>query len=254
MRTILVVTATLLAGAVLTPVGGQAPARPSLSEFDDAVAQGRRVMRRYCAITQEVMAGRKGDTSQSQQQADALEALRETRVRWAAVQKDYAEHPPAEYARDKDFAGRLQDIADAMEEMERALTAGQARRSFRACGFACGLFVAMHEDNGLEYPLDKLFHLRKEIKSTQALLAAQGVRAVRGRMVGLLARRDAVVAAPAHSASGIAGRDEYGQAVRDLSRALDDLAFAAAGEDASRVEQELAGCAQLANKAYGLAL
>lgn len=106
----------------------------------------------------------------------------------------------------------------------------------------------------LEYPLDKLFHLRKELKSTQALLGARGLSAVRGRIGSLLAKRDAVLASPAHFAPGGPAVTEYQHAVRELSRALDELALAAASEDASRVEKGLSQCSQLANKAYGLAL
>ncbi len=198
------------------------------------------------------MGAREEDTTA--QRAGAVKALRETRTRWEAIQAQYAERPPAEYARDTDFAGRLQDIADAMEDMERALVVGGARRSFRACGYACGLFVAMHEDNGLEYPLDTLFHLRKELKTAQTLLATKGVNAVRGRIGSLLARRDAVLTVPVHASSGASGPAEYQQAVRELSRALDELALSAASEDTSRIQTGLAQCSQLANKAYGLAL
>ena len=246
-------TVTLFASSLPTVAAqSQDRGRPSLAQFDEAVAQGRRVMRQYCALTQEAIGAREEDTTQ--QRADALKALRETRTRWDAIQTQYAARPPAEYAHDRDFAGRLQDIADAMEDMERALVVREPRRSFRSCGYACGLFVAMHEDNGLEYPLDKLFHLRKELKSAQTLLAAKGAHAVRGRIGSLLAKRDAVLASPAHFASGGPGVTEYQQAVRDLSRALDELALAAAREDTSGVEKGLVQCSQLANKAYGLAL
>jgi len=248
----LLLTTLLVAPLPMLQAAAQTPERPSLVQCDEAVAQGRRVMREYCAVTQETIAARQGDTPQ--QQGNALKALRETKARWSAIQKQYATRPPAEYARDKDFAGRLQDIADAMEDMERALVGGEARRSFRSCGYACGLFVAMHEDNGLEYPLDKLFHLRKELKGAQTLLAAKGVSAVRGRIGSLLAKRDAVLASSAHFASGGPGVTDYQHAVRELSRALDELALAAATEDTSRVEKALSQCSQLANKAYGLAL
>ena len=50
------------------------------------------------------------------------------------------------------------------------------------------------------------------------------------------------------------GQTEYEHAVRELSRALDELALVAASEDTSRVEKGLAQNSQLANKAYGLAL
>jgi hypothetical protein len=62
---------------------------------------------------------------------------------------------------DTQFKARLQDVANAAEDMEKALAAGQSRRSMHACEFGCGLFVTMHEENGLNYALDKLFHVRE---------------------------------------------------------------------------------------------
>ncbi len=57
-----------------------------------------------------------------------------------------------------------------------------------------------------------------------------------------------------HASSGASGPADYQQAVRELSRALDELALAAASEDTRRIQSGLAQCSQLANKAYGLAL
>ena len=63
--------------------------------------------------------------------------------------------------------------------MEKALAAGDARRSLQSCSFGCGLFVAMHEQNGLNYALDKLYHLRADIKTTEAVMKTQGLAGVR---------------------------------------------------------------------------
>jgi hypothetical protein len=112
----------------------------------------------------------------------------------------------------------------------------------------------MHEDNGLDYALDKLFYLRKDLKTVQALMSTKGLSAVRGRIGSLLAKRDAVLAAPPHFAASDSRRPAYENAVHDLSRALDDLALALAAGDMSRVEKSLAQCTVLANNAYGMAL
>lgn len=229
----------------------QAEARPALTEFDDAVTRSRLLMRQYCAIAQEMASASEPDASR---QARALQALRDARVRWTVIQEKYSARPPAEYARDKDFGGRLQDIADAMSDMERALIAGQARHSSRACGYGCGLFVAMHEDNSLSYPLDKLFHLRKDLKNAQALMSTHGVTAVQGRLAALLGRRDVVLATPPRVAASDSRLAPYTTAVLDMSRAFDEVALAAAAGDTTRTDAGLARASTLANKAYGMAL
>lgn len=246
------VVVTLLALAfVAANSGAQTATRPTLAQFDEHVVQARRVMRQYCGIAQTLAGSAEADPAS---QARALLLLRETRARWDEIMRIYARSPPAEYARDKDFSGRLHDIANAMADMERALEAGAARHSSRACGYACGLFVALHEDNGLEYPLDKLYHLRREIRTAQGLLAARGLDGVRTRLTRLLAARDAaMVASPSGGGQDPRG-DQYESALRELSRSVDDVARAAAGGDADGTATSLANATRLANQAYGLAL
>lgn len=251
-RTSVLALVTLLAlPLIVAQPTAQTAERPTLAQFDEHVVQARRVMRQYCGIAQTLAGPAPADPAS---QARALQLLRETRARWEEIMQAYAGAPPLEYARDKDFAGRLRDIANAMGDMERALEAGAARHSSRACGYACGLFVALHEDNGLEYPLDKLYHLRREIRTAQGLLAAKGLDGVRTRLSRLLAAREAaMVVSPVGGAQDPRGV-EYETALRELSRGLDAVARAAARGEADGTATALANATRLANHAYGLAL
>jgi len=244
-----IILSGLMAGMALS--GEPAATPPSLAAFDEDVAVCRRVVREYCAIVQKLAAAQMLDKDQ---QAAGLRLLADARKPWAEIQAKYGENPPAEYAKDKTFKARLRDFANALEEMERALAAGDARRSFQACGFGCGLFVSMHEQNGLNYALDKLFHLRADIKTTEAVMKTQGLAGVRQRMAALLQKRDAVLLAPPPFEAGNPKAEAYTAAVEDLSRALDRLALAVAAGDTKQVEEILANGLALVNKPYGIAL
>lgn len=224
---------------------------PSLTAFDEEVAVCRRVMREYCAIVQKMASLPAADRDQ---QAEGLRLLADARKQWAAIQSKYAANPPAEYAKDKAFKARLHDIGNALEDMEKALAAGDARRSFLACGFGCGLFVQMHEQNGLNYALDKLYHLRMDIRTTETVMKTQGLAGVRPRMAALLQKRDAVVLAPPPFAPENPKAASYIASVDELSRALDRLALAVAVGDAKQVEEILSNGLMLVNKSYGIAL
>jgi hypothetical protein len=238
----------LMAGIVLS----EEPASPpSLAAFDEDVAVCRRVVREYCAIVQKMAPL---PTVEKDQQAEGLRLLADARRQWTKIQSKYATNPPPEYAKDKTFKARLQDFANTLEDMERALAAGDARRSFQSCSFGCGLFVAMHEQNGLNYALDKLYHLRTDIKTTEAVMKTQGLTGVRQRMTALLQKRDAVLLAPPPFQPENAKAAAYAAAVDELSRAMDRLALAVATGDTKQVEEILANGLTLVNKPYGIAL
>jgi hypothetical protein len=152
-RVLLPLTCILSLFLVAAAAPGQTQTSSSLMQFDDEAAQCRRVVREYCAIVQETM---KEKELNSSKQEEGLALLKDARKQWGALSEKWGAHPPSEYAADAAFKARLQDFSDALEDMENALAAGHARRSFMACGYGCGLFVTMHEQNGLAYALDAL--------------------------------------------------------------------------------------------------
>ncbi len=224
---------------------------PSLAQFDEDVAVCRRVIRQYCAIVQDMMKEKELDAAK---QAQGLALLAEARKQWAGIQQTYAANPPAEYAGYKVFRARLQDVANSAEDMERALAAGDPRRSMLACGYGCGLFVTWHEENGMNYSLDKLFHLRKTGKTAEATFHARGMDAVRLLLPVLLRQRDDVLLAPLPWPEGDARNEAYLDGVRALSAELDRMALATSRGDAPTVGAILGQITPLVNKPYGIAL
>ncbi len=240
----------LLVGLSAALANDGTPERPSLEEFDEEVAVCRRVLRQSCAIVQAMVR----DGVSQEQQTESLELLQEVRTQWAAIREKYTENPPVEYARGNMFAVRLDDIANALDDMERALENGEARRSFRACGFGCGLFVALHEGYGLSYALDKLFHLRRDIRLAMTLVSTQGIEAVHDVLPSMLQKRNEVLTAPPPFSEDDARYEPYDVAVRELSQAVDNLGLALSKGNYDEAEAIVATLLATVNTPYGIAL
>jgi len=123
-----------------------------------------------------------------------------------------------------------------------------------ACGFACGLFVHLHEQNGLDYALDRLFHLRKTGKTAAALFKVKGLDAVRPLVLKMLKQRDEVLMSPLPWREGDVRNAEYLAAVKSLSLSLDDMAMAVATGNSAKVGELLSNLTSIINKPYGIAL
>lgn len=240
---------SLMLACALVSAAQSAP--PTLATFDEDVAICRRIIRSCCAILQDMAKEKTVDVAKKE---EGLRLLADARAKWAAIEATYADSPPAEYAADPLFRVRLQDIANAADDMERALSADQPRRSMLACGYACGLFVTMHEENGLEYALDKLFHLRKTAKTAQAAWKARGPEALQTLLPPLLRGRDEVVLAPLPWPEGDARNDAYLSGVRALSATLDELARAWRRGDQTQLGDILKTLVTVINVPYGAAL
>lgn len=223
----------------------------SLNMFDAEIAVCRRIIRQSCAIVQQMATSK---TVDKEQQSESLRMLTEARKLFADIQSKYGSNPPVEYAKDKTFKARLDDIGNALEDMEKALVDSDARRSFLACGFACGLFVKMHEEYGLNYALDKLYHMRDNLKITMVVIKTLGPEAVWPRLPELLQKRDAVLMAPPPFPPDHENTVAYNSAIAELSRTTDILAQAGASRNSKQVEELLAKTLSVLNKAYGIAL
>lgn len=226
-------------------------AQPSLTKFDEDVAVCRRLIRHYCAIVQEMA---KGTSIDSEKKQKALDSLKEGAAKWAEIQKKYTNNPPLEYSTDPQFKARLQDMSNAVDDMLRALTAGEPRRSLLACGFGCGLCVTMHEENGLVYGLDRLFHLRKTAKTAESMLKSGHWEETRALIPQILKQRDQVFLAPVPWPQSDNRNSQYLESLKELSQACDDLALAATRNDREKARQLLDSMVSVINKPYGLAL
>lgn len=241
---IIIFACTNLMGAGVT-----SPNSKTLKEFDAAVTQSRVEMRQYCALVQELM-----KAPEDEKQQTALAHLRQAIALWKQVQQQYQQNPPATYAADKQFPARLADMMSQLQEMEAHLTAGRFKESFQTCGFACGLFVQMHEENGLVYALDRLFHLRKTVKTASVAAQNNGAAGVRELLPVMQQQRDRVLQAPCPAPENAEKCQSYRTAIKALSAKLDELALALAAENQVEMAPILSSLMKDINTAYGLAL
>ena len=223
----------------------------TLKEFDEDVALCRREMRKYCATVQQMMKESQIDKVKKQ---EARKHLYRAHCQWESIRTTYQNNPPQEYAEDNKFKGRLADIANAMKDMKKNLMTGQAKKSFQACAFACGLFVKMHEENGLSYALDHIYHLRKVAKAVIAAGKIGGTEAVKGFLPKLLFLRNQVILAPCPFPEDSARCNEFYRAVGELSSMLDDLASSIIKKNDGETVNILNNLLNAVSKPYGLAL
>jgi len=221
----------------------------TLVSFDDSIRESRIEMRKYCAITQELMKNPDGEKMEL-----ALKHIRNARALWEKVQKDYQENPPLEYQKDSLFKSRLSEIHGKMQEMENELLKDSPQESFKACSYACGLFVKMHEENGLVYIVDRLYHLRKFTKTLKTAVASRGLPAAQEMLPALLYQRDRVLLTAYPDFYGLNKQEEFQSALKSMSALVDDVVISTVKTEHQELESALNELIFQINKAYALAL
>jgi len=221
----------------------------TLNSFDDSVRESRLEMRKSCATIQEIMRNPDSEKTES-----ALKHIRNARALWENIQKEYQENPPMEYQKDSLFKSRLSEIRGKMQDMESELLKDSPQESFKACAYACGLFVKMHEENGLVYIADRLYHLRKFSKTMKAAVANRGLPAAREMLSELLHQRAWVLLTAQPDFIDPVKRQDFPSALKSMSALVDDVAITTVKKDLQGLESALNELISQINKAYALAL
>ncbi len=239
-------------GAVQATPGASVSPADRLVSFDADVLQARRLMRRACGLAQQLAASAVPDTAKRE---EAIRLIGDMKRQWAGIQTEYSSAPPPAYAKDRSFASRLNSIDESMVQMIALLRADEPMKAAKtACGGACARFVAMHEENGLTYALDRIYHLRMRTRVAIAAGQIGGPDHLRDIMPDLLYLRDRVVLAPCPTMGDAARCTQYQAAVRDVSTTLDDLAGCIVRSDSERTLEILGELLAKVNHAYGLAM
>lgn len=219
-----------------------------LQNFDNAVRQSRVEMRQYCALVQELQ-----KHNDSQQKTAAVEYINKSIKYWQKVNA-FSKNPPVEYGNDTRFAERLAQISTKLEIMKNKLMADQFQESFDACAEACQLFVTMHEENGLDYALDKLFHLRKAVKKLQKDLTQNDLSVIKKDIHAIQQKRNEVFLTDLYLTPGLAENREYLSCLTQISTAIDELAFDFSNRSDPELQKKVVSLLTILNKAYALAI
>ena len=220
-----------------------------LKNFDAMVLDSRQEMRQYCAIVQELI-----KQANVQKQTNGLEHIRQSMALWEKIQQNIQNQPPAEYQKDENFASRLAAIHQGMIDMEKQLADGKFKDALQVCGATCGLFVTMHEENGLIYATDRLFHLRKLAKKMIEEEQKSGLASIKPMLGDLLKLRNNVFLALCPAPSDEARCQNYHTSLKALSGQLDELAISVVNDDSTAAESILKNLMSAINMAYGIAL
>lgn len=232
----------------LTLHAAENDSQPTLADFDQAVLTARQHMRQFCSLVQEFMKQEESTTVQK-----ALAEITAASGQWQNLQETFTSTPPVEYAGDPQFTVRLKTIALLLDEMRSNVEAGKYKMSFFNCAFTCGLFVKMHEENGLVYAADRLFHLRKSVKAAAAAVN-NGVDGVSKLLQVMQQQRDRVLAAPCPAANDAEKCKKYQAEVKTIAGLIDELTLNLANEHPQAVKEIMPRLLSTINRAYGLAL
>ncbi len=220
----------------------------TLMEFDNAVRNSRVEMRKYCALVSQLM--KENDEAKKN---EAITHISNSMERWIEVSRFYS-NVPAEYSGDDKFAEKLNQLYSKLEEMKNKLLDNQFKDSFDACAAACGLFVKLHEENNLDYAVDKLFNLRKAVKKLQNDLINNNASVIEIGIKSILQKRNDVVAVDTKLNPGLSDNEEYQNYIMEVSALTDEIAFNYFNKKEIQLEQKLNDLFTTINKAYSLAL
>lgn len=219
-----------------------------LMDFDNAVRSSRVEMRKYCALVSQLI--KENDEAKKN---EAVTHISTSIERWNEVNK-FILDIPEEYSNDKKFSKKLSQLYGKLEEMKNKLGYNQFNESFNACAAACGLFVKLHEENNLDYALDKLFHLRKDVKKMQNDLKNNDASVLVNDINSIMQKRNDVVTVDTKLNPGLADNQEYQNYIMQISAMTDEIAFNYFNQKEIQLEQKLNDLFATINKAYSLAL
>lgn len=229
-------------------ITGQNSPSSELLAFDNAIRSSRVEMRKYCALVQQLMK-ENDDTKKN----EAVTHITNSINLWNDVNK-FTENVPTEYSNGNQFGEKLAQVNSKLNEMKRKLIENNFKESFEACGAACGLFVKLHEENNLDYALDKLFNLRKDVKKLQNDYTEGNQEVIANDIESLLQKRNEVIAVDMKLNSGLADNEKYRNNIMEISSMIDELSFSYFNKKEIQLNNKLVDLLTVINKAYSLAL
>ena len=247
MKKLFIVIVTLFF-TINSDTAAQISPSAELLEFDNAVRSSRVEMRKYCAHVQQLMK-ENNDTKKN----EAVEHITNSIKLWNDVSK-FTENVPAEYSNEKQFGEKLSQINSKLDEMKTKLVEDQFNESFDACAAACGLFVKLHEENNLDYALDKLFHLRKAVKKLQKDITANDKSVIENDIKSIQQKRNDVVTVKLNLSLELSNNDNYKNNILEISSMIDEITFEYINNEEIQLEKKLVDLLAVINKAYSLAL
>lgn len=209
-------------GSRSTPGNSTMAASESIEQISDV----RRSLRAACGKLKDVNAGA---DDKAALMADAKDLTASAVENWGCYLEYWSGRAPAAYARHPAWDAATGELTAGMRQMLERIEAGDAAGAFKACGAACGKFVALNEQARVRRTSDLLFHFRKAAKPLAEPLAKGDLDAVSAKVAQLREIRDKAMI---HPVGGTGTPPLKTQALEAFSSAVD--AFGSAVQAADR--------------------
>lgn len=186
----------LLALALLAAVSASergAAAMPR-ADFGFRASEARRNLRQACRASERLLTARPEERTALEQSArkDVAAAL----GRWTSLATEFATAPPPGYASDPAWGKRLEELRLDLTRMRDQVEGCDFRGAVLSCRRATSALGALNEAGGVVLAVDSVAALRRKTAYVRGIVLAGRNEQVPSLVGGLLAARDAVLAAP----------------------------------------------------------
>ena len=190
----------LAVGMVACHGGASRPpsAAPSVNVAITQVSTVRRGLRSACKKLRAVAGGEGNRTGQM---AAAGRETAEAAAHWSALLEASGGSGPGPYTAHPQWTRAGEEIRAAIAEMAGRIDADDPEGAYRACGRACGRFVAMDETAGVRLASDALYRFRQTARPLGEVIARGDLASVRGALPALEAFRDSALSRPGAGSS-----------------------------------------------------
>jgi hypothetical protein len=142
----------------------------------------------------------------------------------------------------------------AILQMRKQAEEKQYGIALKSCADACGQFVKMHEDNGLSYATDQLYHLRKTAKSLSGKVDSVSIDSMAILIKSILDLRNKITTAACPYPIDKEKCTCYSARIDKLSKQIDAIALAITVRNAKDIKGTILELPSILNEAYGAAL
>ncbi len=193
----------------------------TFAELGTRVTEARRSLRQACRASERLLTAR-----QEARTALELSARKDVAAalgRWTSIVRDFGPAAPTGSSSDPACGRRLEEVRLDLARMRDQLEGCDFRGAILSCRRATSALGALNESGGVVLAIDSVAALRRKTGYVRGIVLAGRSEQVPSLVAGLLAARDAVLAAPPPPGPS---RRAYLRLLPELNRRVDAVVVA----------------------------
>jgi hypothetical protein len=226
----------------------------TLQKFDSDVLKTQIELQKSCLVTQKILEGKMSAKKVGTATKYSNKHLALALKNWITVKENYKKAIPEQYRNDSLFIQRIKLIESSISQMQKQSAQNDYGASVKTCGGIDDLLVKMHEDNGLNYAIDKLYHLQKAAKVLLVKSNLVSIDSLSILIRPVLDARNSVISSSCPYATDTYKCDCYSAQLDTLSNSIDALAQAVTIRNEMKIKASIQELPLVLEKAYSAAL